>query len=267
TQVLELHSERNPAFPGMSQPEPVAHNLKELSQRVVESGADVGLALDGDADRLGVVDQQGTFITPLQTFALLALYLLEGRGERGPLVKSITSTSMLFRLGELFDVPVHEAPVGFKYIGSVMMQENALMGGEESGGFGFRGHIPERDGILSGLLFLEFMVRSGKGPAELLEELYRRVGPHHYQRRDLSFPPEERQRIQEHLSASSPAELAGVRLQRTDRMDGVRFLLKDGSWVVARFSGTEPLLRLYAEASSPQQVERLLEEVTAILGL
>ena len=138
--ILEINGERNPAFPGIEQPEPVAPNLSVLSRLVKDNGADVGIALDGDADRLGVIDEKGNFITPLETLALLALYLLEVKGERGALVKSLTTTSMIYRLGELYGVPVFETPVGFKHICPIMLREDALIGGEESGGYGIRGH-------------------------------------------------------------------------------------------------------------------------------
>ena len=159
----------------------------------------MGIAYDGDADRLGVLDENGRYFNTLQVFALLALYLLEVRGERGPIVKSITSSDMLFRLGELYDVPVLETGVGFKYAGPLMMKENALMGGEESGGYGFREHIPERDGILSSLLFLEFMARTGRRPSELLAMLYERVGEWSYGRRDVPFDDGKRGEFQEAL--------------------------------------------------------------------
>ena len=186
--VNEINGERNPLFPGIHQPEPIEVNLTNLSAAVKQQRADIGLATDGDADRIGIIDRNGRFLTQLQVFALLALYLLETRKEKGAIVKTITASSMLFRLGEMFDVPVHETPVGFKYVAPIMIAENALIGGEESGGYGFRGNVPERDGILAGLYFLDFMVRTGKSAAQLLEYLYSKVGPHYYQRLDVEFP-------------------------------------------------------------------------------
>lgn len=265
--VLEIHGERNPAFPGMERPEPIAHNLSDLSHLVVERGADVGIAFDGDADRVGIIDEEGTFITPLQTYALLALYLLEVKGERGPLVKSLTTTSMVYKLGELYDVPVYETPVGFKYICPVMLRENALMGGEESGGYGFRGHIPERDGILSSLFILEYMAKTGKRPTELMGHLFDVVGPHHYQRRDITFDPEARQRLQSRLDTQEPGEIAGIPVVSTDAIDGRRFKFPSNAWLLVRFSGTEPLLRIYAEAESPDRVDALLDGAVEFLGL
>ena len=265
--ITELHSERNPIFPGMKQPEPVAANLAALSEHVPAHGCDVGIALDGDADRLGLVDEHGRFISTLQTFALLSLYMLDTRNERGPLVKSITTTSMIYRLGELFSVPVHETPVGFKYLGPVLRREDALAAGEESGGYAFRGHIPERDGILSGLFILDMMVKTGKRPSELLEYLYSKVGEHHFDRLDVAFNPEERSRVVERLAAQRPADLGGKKVVSRDEVDGTRFMLDGGAWVLIRFSGTEPLLRLYAEAESTDQVSRLLEEARALAGV
>ena len=266
TQVIELHGERNPAFPGISQPEPIEKNLGQLSSAVVDGRGDVGIALDGDGDRVGIIDEKGRFITPLQTFALLALYLLETEGRTGALVKSTTATSMVQRLGKRYDVPVFETPVGFKHIGQVMMQEDALMGGEESGGFGFRGHIPERDGILSGLYFLSFMAQTGKRPSELVEYLYDLVGPHHYNRLDISFLPRDRDRLQQVLSEARAKDIAGHRVTDRDQLDGWRFFLGN-AWVIVRFSGTEPLLRIYVEAESPDKVQELLEGTAAFLGL
>ena len=265
--LTELHAQRNPIFPGMQQPEPVAHNLAELAREVTSHRADIGIALDGDADRLGLMDEKGWFITTLQTFALLALYLLEVRKERGPLVKSITMTNMIHRLGELFNVPVFETQVGFKYLGPVMRREQALAAGEESGGYAFRGHIPERDGILSGLFLLDMMVKTGRRPSELLDYLFSKVGPHHFDRLDIPFDAERRRQTEQRVASQQPEELGGRRVARRDEMDGTRLSLEGGAWVLIRFSGTEPLLRIYAEAESPEQVARLLEEARALAGV
>jgi phosphomannomutase len=267
TTVTELHGERNPAFPGIAQPEPIAQNLSALMSAVPGQGADVGLATDGDADRLGVVDETGKFITTLQTFALLCLHQLEVLERRGPLVRSITMTSMIDRLGDAYGVPVFDEPVGFKHLGPVMMREDALLAGEESGGYAFRGNIPERDGILSGLMLLEMMVKTGKSPSELLEMLVEKVGPHSYDRWDLEFDVEERDAIRRRTLAARPTELGGRKVEGTDTRDGVRFLLEGGFWALVRFSGTEPLVRIYAEAESDEEVEWLLEETRDIAGV
>ncbi|MEA1959177.1 MAG: phosphoglucomutase/phosphomannomutase family protein [Chloroflexota bacterium] len=266
TEIIEIHDERNPLFPGM-QPEPIAHNLKELSEKVRECGGSAGLATDGDADRIGIMDEKGVFITTLQVYALLALYLLEVRGQRGPIIKTITTTNMLYRLGEIYDVPVYETPVGFKYVAPLMMKENALIGGEESGGFGYRGHMPERDGVLSGLFFLDLMVRLEKSPSQLIEYLYSKVGPHHYDRLDIEFPAAERDAIINRLTDSNLAEIEGVKLNEIDTRDGFRFVMQDRSWLLIRFSGTEPIMRVYSESDSPERVKRFLNAGRRMAGV
>ncbi|MDO8472289.1 MAG: phosphoglucomutase/phosphomannomutase family protein [Dehalococcoidia bacterium] len=266
-QITEIHGDRNPAFPGMQQPEPIAHNLVELIASVKEKGYNVGLATDGDADRLGVVDQTGEFLTQLQVFALLSLYLLEVRGERGPLVKTTTTTSMIFRLADLYGVEAFETPVGFKYVAPVMMANNALIGGEESGGYGFLGHIPERDGILAALYFLDFMVKTGKTPSELVDHLYSKVGPHYYDRIDVEFDPSDRQRITSVFTSASPDRIMGKGVVKIDRSEGARFIFSDGSWLFMRLSGTEPIMRIYAESPAKAESAALLQAGKKIAGV
>ena len=267
TSLVELRDERNPSFPGMVQPEPLPQNLAALIGEVSKSNADVGLATDGDADRLGVVDERGKFVTTLEAFALLCYYQLEVLGNRGPLVRSITMTSMIDKLGETYGVPVFDTPVGFKYLGPVMMHEDALTAGEESGGYAFRGNIPERDGILSGLMILDLMVRTGKTVSELLSVLRDRVGPHHYDRLDLHFDAAEREAIARRVGSAQPQQLAGRRVEDIDTRDGYRFVLPEGYWTLIRFSGTEPLLRIYAEGDSPEMVRVLLSEARSLAGV
>ena len=267
TRIVELRAELNPAFPGMAQPEPLAHNLERLRDDVPDRSADVGLATDGDADRLGVVDEDGNFITTLHTFALLCMHQLDVLGRRGPLVRSITMTSMVDRLAELYDVPVFDTPVGFKFLGPVMMQENALIAGEESGGYAFQGNIPERDGILSGLMLLDLMVKSDKSLTELIETLTDKVGPHFYDRWDLQFEESQRHAITSRLEAANPDVIAGKSVERIDTRDGFRYVLTGGYWALVRFSGTEPLIRLYAEAESPEDVSALLAAVRDLAGV
>ena len=266
TSAEELHGERNPAFPGMDQPEPIAHNLTELAARVPSSGASVGIALDGDADRVGLMDEEGNFISTLEVFSLLALYLLEVKGLRGPLVKGVTSSMMLNTLARNFGVDVYEERIGFKYIGPRMSEVDALIGGEESGGFAFRGHIPERDGILSALYILEYMAHTGKSPSQLVQGLFQQTGPHFYQRRDVEFDPGKRDQIQQRLRNPDLTELAGMRVVESDEIDGRRLVLESG-WLASRFSGTEPLLRIYCEANSPETVDRLLDAAAEYLGV
>ena len=266
TNVIEINGERNPAFPGIN-PEPIAPNLQKLLSLVTEQKANVGIATDGDADRIGIIDEKGVFLTQLQVFALLCLYLLEVRGERGPLVKTITSTSMLDRLGELYKVPVFETPVGFKYVAPVMIAQNALIGGEESGGYGFRGHIPERDAIPAGLYFLDFMVKTGKTPSQLLSYLYSKVGEHYYDRIDLHFPEEKRQAIINRVREGEPKYIENIRVARVDTQDGFRFILADASWLLIRFSGTEPILRIYAETNDTERLKRMLQFGRELAGV
>jgi alpha-D-glucose phosphate-specific phosphoglucomutase len=266
-QLIEINDQPNPAFPGMKQPEPIAVNLAKLSARVREEKADVGIATDGDADRIGIMDEKGNFLTQLQVYALLALYLLEVRGERGAIVKTITTTSMLDRLGEIYKVPVYETPVGFKYVAPIMLAENAIIGGEESGGYGFRGHVPERDALLAGLYFIDLITRTGKTPSQLLDYLYSKVGHHYYNRLDIEFPKEQRETITNRVSNSSPEKIDGTKVIKKDSLDGFRFTLTDTSWLLIRFSGTEPLLRIYAESDSPARVDRLLKMGREIAGV
>ena len=266
TKFTEIHGERNPLFPGI-RPEPIMPHLGELAAAVKKNRASVGLATDGDADRMGIVDETGKFITQLQVFALLALYLLEVRGERGPIVKTLTASSMIDRLGELYNVPVHETAVGFKYVAPVMIRENAIMGGEESGGYGFRGHVIERDGILANLYFLDLMVSTGKSCSGLVEYLYSKVGPHHYQRVDVEFPEAQRQTIISRVRDNAPGTIDGVRVAGVNTADGFKFILEDNTWLLIRFSGTEPLLRIYTETESPERVEKLLKIGREIAGV
>jgi phosphomannomutase len=225
------------------------------------------LATDGDADRVGVIDENGDFLTQLQVFALLCLYLLEVRGEKGPLVKTLTSSSMIDRLGELYGVPVFETTVGFKHVAPIMLREGAIIGGEESGGYGFRGHVAERDGILAGLYFLDFMIKTGKTPSELLAYLYSKVGLHYYHRIDAGFPAAERQTIINRLKDNPPESIEGVKVARIDTADGFRYMLADNSWLLIRFSGTEPVLRIYAECRSEAEVKKLLEAGKKLAGV
>jgi len=266
TQVFEIRGERNPAFPGMHNPEPIARNLDATREAIAANLATVALATDGDADRIGVMDGNGRFVNQLETFALLAYYLLEVRGLRGPIVKSVTTTSMVLRLGEIYDVPVHETGVGFKYLGPKMRETDALIAGEESGGFAFRGHMPERDGVLSGLYILDLMARREKDLPGLIAELFEKVGPHYYDRIDITMTPEARARVQETISGLEPAEIAGLPVTGVDRTDGLRLLLGEGSWALIRLSGTEPLMRIYCEVRREDQVQPVLQAVKEMTG-
>ncbi len=263
TRVVALHQERNPHFPGLKQPEPTEENLQELAALVVRKKCAVGLAGDGDADRLGVVSELGQYVNAGAVYALLAEYLLEDKGWRGPLVRAVNTTVMADRLAAKYGVPLHETAIGFKHIGPRMVETDAIFGGEESGSFAYRGHIPERDGILSGLLLLEMMVKRRLAPSALLERLFSIVGEHHYQRIDLPFAPEHAEIVSQ-VMEYAPSRFAGVKVSSINRLDGVKYLLADSSWLLIRLSNTEPLLRLYAEADG---VERVNELLAAGLGL
>jgi phosphomannomutase len=262
----EINSERNPLFPGMSQPEPISKNLGRLKAQVVEGGADVGLALDADADRLGVVDEKGKFLTTHEVFSLLSLYLLDVLNLRGPIVRTVTSTSMLQRLGKMYGVDVYEVPVGFKYVAAKMLEVNALIGGEESGGYGFRKHMPERDGILSSLFFLDLMVKKGKKPSGLREELFSLVGPHYYQRVDVPLSEDKKEGLKARLAGLHPREVAGKKITSIQRMDGLH--LGTGEfWLLLRPSGTEPLVRIYAEGETEREAGDFIQEGKRLLGV
>jgi phosphomannomutase len=270
TTVYELHAERNPGFGGMH-PEPIERYMPACIDLMRRGGHDLAIANDGDADRVGIVDERGVFVNQLQVMALLCMYLLEKRGERGDVVRSLTSTTMVDRLAERFGVRVHETRVGFKYIGPVMTETNALLGGEESGGFAFRGHLPERDGVLAGLMVAKMLVDYDMPLSQLLSRLSEMVGPHAYDRHDISLPrqgyAERRGEMYRRFKEDPPTELADMRVVRVRDDDGFKYMLEDGSWALVRFSGTEPLIRVYSEAPTPQRVAALIAALEKRLGL
>jgi alpha-D-glucose phosphate-specific phosphoglucomutase len=266
TQVIEIHNERNPIFPEMKRPEPIQPNIDVGLRTTVEEHADVLLITDGDADRAGIGDENGVFINQLQVFALLAYYMLEIRKERGPIVKTLSTTSMLEKLGKLYDIPVYETGVGFKYVAPKMLATNAMMGGEESGGYAFRGNVPERDGILAGLYMLDFMVKLKKKPSELLELLFSKVGPHYYDRVDSAFSGDRKAREERILSAK-PSTIGGLKVTSLNTLDGFKFSLEDGGWLLIRFSGTEPIMRVYCETTHGDKVKAILEDGIKIAGI
>ncbi len=266
TRVVEIHNYRNPAFPEMNNPEPIPPNVNGLMELVKREKAHVGIATDGDADRVGGSTEKGVFIHQLQMYALLTLYLLEVRGLRGPIVKTLNTTSMLDALGKRFNVPVYETGVGFKYVAPKILETNALIGGEESGGYAFRGHIPERDGIVAGLFLLDALVQTGKTPSQLLDHLFELVGPHYYERIDTDFPEERRSEITS-LLQSKPSEIAGFKVTGINTMDGFKYLLDDGGWLCIRFSGTEPIMRFYVETTRDEKRQDILDAGLKLAGL
>lgn len=265
TRVFEIHNNRNPIFPEMKRPEPIQPNIDVGLAATVSNRADVLVITDGDADRLGIGDENGVFINQLQVFGLLAYYLLEVRGARGAIVKTLSTTSMLEKLGKIYNVPVYETGVGFKYIAPKFTETNALIGGEESGGYAFRNNVPERDGILAGLYFLDMMVRLKKTPSQLLALLFSVVGPHYYDRIDTRFTGDSIEKIDRILSAN-PATIGGLKVTGLNTLDGYKFSLEDGGWLLIRFSGTEPMVRVYCETTHKDLVKAILQDGLAIAG-
>jgi phosphomannomutase len=266
--VHEIHSERNPYFGGVN-PEPIRPNIDAALAAMADGRFDLALMLDGDADRAGAADEAGTFIHQLQVTGLLMYYLAEHRGWRDPVVVSVNNTSMAARLGERYGIATFETPVGFKYIGPKMIETGAMMGGEESGGFGFGMHLPERDGIYADLLLLDLFLRekaAGRWPvSRAIAHFHEIAGPSFYRRIDVHVEravyPEVKRRLLVDLAAKGPDQLAGERVARTvalDTGDGFKFFLDDGSWLLIRASGTEPLVRVYTEATSAEAREAML---------
>ena len=267
-EVLEIHSGRNPSFPDMQRPEPIRPNIDVALKRTVEVGADVLLINDGDADRMGIGDENGDYIDQLRAYALLAYYLLEVRGERGPIIKTISTTSMLNKLGKLYDVPVYETGVGFKYVAPKFLETDALIGGEESGGYAFRGNVPERDGILGNLYFLDFMMQTGKTPSQLVDTLFEKLGQaYYYDRIDTRFPSEKRPEAKARLNAAKPEKIAGIPVTGIVTLDGYKFELGDTGWLLIRFSGTEPIIRVYCELTDEKFIEPVLQSGLELAGL
>jgi len=266
--VTELHQERNPYFGGVN-PEPIRPNVDEALGLLARGGYDLGLMLDGDADRAGAADEQGTFIHQLEVTGLLMYYLAEHRGMRDPVVISVNNTSMARRLGEHYGIATYETSVGFKYIGPKMIETGAMMGAEESGGFGFGMHLPERDGVYADLLLLDLFLRekaAGRWPVSAaLAAFHELAGPSCYRRVDVHVDraayPALKDRLLVELRDNAPSELAGAPVSRTEALDtndGFKFYVADGSWLLVRFSGTEPLVRVYTEATSPDAREAMI---------
>ncbi len=267
--VNEIHQERNPYFGGVN-PEPIRPHVDEALAMLAAGGYDLGLLLDGDADRAGAADERGTFIHQLQVTGLLMYYLAEHRGLRDPVVISVNNTSMAGRLGQRYGIETYETAVGFKYIGPKMIETGAMMGAEESGGFGFGMHLPERDGIYADLLLLDLFIRereAGRWPvSKAIEHFHEIAGPSWYRRIDVHVPPadyaETKRRLLDDLREQAPTELAGQPVVRTlplDTNDGFKFWVADGSWLLVRTSGTEPLVRVYTEATTEAAREALVQ--------
>ena len=267
TKVIEIHNERNPSFPEMKRPEPIPPNVDVGLQAAKDHNADIFLVNDGDADRVGFGDENGEFIDQLRSYGLLAYYMLEVRGERGAIVKTLSTTTMLNKLGKVYDVPVYETGVGFKYVAPKFLETNALIGGEESGGYAFRGNVPERDGILAGLYMLDLLVRTGKKPTELLADLFEKVGGEHfYNRIDTPFEGDKQEKV-DSILAANPETLGGLKVTKLVTVDGFQFHLEDGGWMLIRFSGTEPIIRIYCETMHEDKVDAILQDGLKVAGI
>jgi alpha-D-glucose phosphate-specific phosphoglucomutase len=269
TEIIEVHAERNPIFPEMKRPEPIPPNVDAGLAAARRRKTDCVCITDGDADRCGFGDEHGQFVDQLRVYGLLAYYLLEVRGERGAIVKTISTTSMLDKLGKLYGVPVINTGVGFKFVAPAMVKHDALIGGEESGGYAFRGHVPERDGIIANLYLLDLMVRTGKKPSKLLDALFAKVGAHYYDRLDIRTNNEMKAAAQARLEAVNPASivLGGHRVVEKVTIDGYKFIMDDGGWMLVRFSGTEPLIRVYVETTDQAAVKAILADGKTLAGL
>ncbi len=263
--VDEIHTSENTSFGGQP-PEPIGQNLKELSALLKKGTYQVGLALDGDADRIGAVDENGDFFSSHCIFTVILRHLIEYKKMTGAVVKTVSTTRMIDLLAEKFGLELFETPIGFKHICELMLKRDILMGGEESGGLGVKGHIPERDGILLGLLLLETVAVSGKGLRQQLNETMDDIGHFYYQRIDRRIEDAAKEQLIAQLQTHPPATIDGQCVVATNFSDGFKFIFENGDWLLIRPSGTEPVLRLYSEAGSQDQVERFLRQAIVIAG-
>jgi phosphomannomutase len=253
--VATVHDCRDVLFGGHA-PEPDDHLLEDLRQKMRETGAHIGIATDGDADRFGIVDEDGTFLQPNYIIALLFDYLVESRGWKNGVGKSVATTNLINALAEKHKIELHETPVGFKYIGELIKQDKILIGGEESAGLSIRRHVPEKDGVLAGLLCCEMVARRGASLGKQLEDVFAEVGSYYPRRENFRLTPEVKEKFTEKLR-HDPVEFVGNKVACVVRTDGLKLVLEDGSWVCYRLSGTEPVVRLYTEARTKEGLEKL----------
>ncbi len=258
-EVITIHHKYNPGFGGLS-PEPIEKNLEDLKRKVKDVGADLGIATDGDADRVGVVDDKGKYLTPHQVFSLLFLYLVEERKMRGGVVKTVSLGYQPERIAKKFALSLDEVPVGFKYVCHKMQEKDILLGGEESGGYGFQGYLMERDGILSSLLFVEMITKINKPLSLILSNMEDRFGASFFKRVDFEEVRVSKSNMIKKLSSSVPSSLGGVPIEGIKTIDGIKFIMKDDSWLLIRPSGTEPKVRVYAEAADEVRLNKIIEE-------
>jgi phosphomannomutase len=257
-EIAEVRGEMNPGFGGVH-PEPIAHNLGVLAGAIGAGMGNFGLATDGDADRIGAMDEHGLFVDPHKIMALSLKYLVEKRGLTGAVVRTVSTTRMIDRLAARYGLKLIETPVGFNHIADHMMSEDVLIGGEESGGISFKGHIPEGDGPIMGLLLVEMVSAWGKSLRGLVEELLGDVGPAFYERADLRLShPVSKSEMTDFLTNKAPSQIGDQKIVEVSKRDGVKYIAADDSWLLIRPSGTEPVLRVYAEGRNPQMVKDLL---------
>jgi phosphoglucomutase len=255
--VATVHDHRDVLFGGHA-PEPDDHLLEDLRQKMRATGAHIGIATDGDADRFGIVDADGTFLQPNYVIALLFDYLVESRGWKNGVAKSVATTNLINAIAKARGVELYETPVGFKYIGELIMQDKIAIGGEESAGLSIRHHVPEKDGLLAGLLCCEMVARRGTSLGEQLKALCNQVGSYYPQRQNFRLTPEVKEKFTEKLRFD-PQEFCGRGVSEVVRKDGLKLVFEDGSWVCYRLSGTEPVVRVYSEARSERGLEKLSE--------
>ncbi|HEX5483113.1 MAG TPA: phosphoglucomutase/phosphomannomutase family protein, partial [Terriglobia bacterium] len=256
----EIHGEHNPLFPGLN-PEPIEPHVEGLRQAVAQSNAQAGFATDGDGDRLGAIDATGAFIDSHKIFAILLKHLVEDLGRRGEVVRTFSTTTLVDKIARKHHLPRHVTPIGFKYVCELMLSRDVLIGGEESGGIGIKGHLPERDGVLNSLLLAEVMAKKGRTLGELVRELDEEFGPHCYGRVDLEIERPAIERTLRLVKERRIGSVAGRTVSALEDLDGFKMLFGDSAWLLVRASGTENLLRLYAEAPSPEDVKRMLDEM------
>jgi phosphomannomutase len=262
-EVTELHGEMNPGFAGIH-PEPIERNLSELIAIMSTGYHDIGLATDGDADRIGAVDAMGDFVDPHRIFSLILCHLVEERQKRGAVVKTVSTTQLLNKLTQHYNLPLHETPVGFNHICALMLEEDVLMGGEESGGMTIKDHVPDGDGILMGLLLVELLAYQRKPLDEVIMELMREFGEFYYGRNDVHTQAFDKLELTQKLTEEAPERILQHKVVQVNNSDGVKYLMDDDSWLLIRPSGTEPVLRIYAETRNRQEVQRLLAVGTSL---
>lgn len=262
--VKILHNYRDVNF-GRITPEPSNSNLEELRKELKKNKADLGLSLDGDADRFGIVDADGTFITPNQIIAILLNHLVKTRGITGCVVRTVSTTHFIDAIAKKLNVDVRETPVGFKYIGEIMTKEDIIIGGEESGGLTIYKHIPEKDGILACLLVAELVAIEKKTIKDYLKELTKKVGLYLSERIDITLEQDKKKKLQMVLEINPPDEISGIKVKSIDKKDGFKFNLNDGSWLLIRFSGTEPKVRCYIETNNKEKLTSLTESGRKII--